>query len=57
MIALPENAMAPKAAHAMPNPNPGQPWVGPGGRVVQPPPEGWPDYTKGGGSDMGGGRN
>ncbi len=49
--------LALSACAQMPNPNPGQPWVGPGGRVVQPPPEGWPDYTKGGGADMGGGRN
>ena len=45
------------ACTQMPNPNPSQPWVGPGGRVVQPPPEGWPDYTKGAGGDIGGGRN
>jgi hypothetical protein len=31
----------------IPNPYPSQPWVGPDGRVVQPPLEGWPDYTKG----------
>jgi hypothetical protein len=36
------------ACTRIPNPYPGQPWVGPDGRVVQPPLEGWPDYTKGG---------
>jgi hypothetical protein len=45
------------ACTRMPNPYPGQPWVGADGRVVQPPPEGWPDYTKGAGSDAGGARD
>jgi hypothetical protein len=36
------------ACTRIPNPYPGQPWVGPDGRVVQPPPEGWPDYARGG---------
>jgi len=45
------------ACTRMPNPIPSQPWVGPDGRVVQPPPEGWPDYTHGSGADMGGSRN
>lgn len=30
-----------------PAPYRGQPWVGPNGQVVQPPLEGWPDYTRG----------
>lgn len=41
------------ACERLPNPIPSQPWVGADGRVVQPPPEGWPDYTKGAGSDHG----
>lgn len=45
------------ACTRMPAPYPGQPWVGPNGQVVQPPPEGWPDGTKGGGSDIGGSRS
>ena len=36
------------ACTRLPNPIPSQPWVGPDGRVVQPPPEGWPDYARGG---------
>jgi len=36
------------ACTRLPNPIPSQPWVGPDGRVVQPPPEGWPDYAGGG---------
>jgi hypothetical protein len=28
-----------------PNPNVSKPWVGPDGRVVQPPPNGWPVYN------------
>jgi hypothetical protein len=44
------------ACTRVPAPYPGQPWVGPNGRVVQPPPEGWPDYTHGG-ADVGGSRN
>lgn len=39
----------------IPSPEPSQPWVGPNGKVVQPPPQGWPSYEKGGGADMGGG--
>jgi hypothetical protein len=46
-------ALAVAACAQMPSPNPGQPWVGADGRVVQPPLEGWPDFTKGGGSDAG----
>lgn len=45
------------ACTPMPNPVPSRPWVGADGKVVQPPPEGWPDYTRGGGADMGGARN
>jgi hypothetical protein len=45
------------ACTPMPNPYYHEPWIGPNGQIVQAPPEGWPDYTKGAGSDMGGGRN
>jgi hypothetical protein len=45
------------ACTRIPSPNPGQPWVGADGRVVQPPLEGWPDYTRGAGSDVGGSRD
>ena len=43
------------ACTQIPSPEPSQPWVGPGGKVVQPPPQGWPSYEKGGGADVGGG--
>ena len=46
-------ALALSACTQTPSPYPGQPWVGADGRVVQPPPEGWPDYTKGVGSHGG----
>jgi hypothetical protein len=49
-------ALALASCTPMPNPVPSHPWVAADGRVVQPPPEGWPDYTKGAGSGMGGGR-
>jgi hypothetical protein len=47
------SALALSACVQTPSPFPGQPWVGADGRVVQPPLEGWPDYTKGAGSDHG----
>jgi hypothetical protein len=39
-------AMVLTACTQLPIPIPSQPWVGPDGRVVQPPPEGWPDYAR-----------
>jgi hypothetical protein len=44
------------ACTRMPAPYQGQPWVGPDGKVVQPPLEGWPDFTHGG-ADVGGSRD
>lgn len=35
------------ACKQVPSPYRGRPWIGPNGQVVQPPPEGWPDYTRG----------
>ena len=46
-------ALALSACVQTPSPYPGQPWVGADGRVVKPPPEGWPDYTKGAASHAG----
>jgi hypothetical protein len=40
-----------------PDPNVSKPWVAPDGRVVQPPPGGWPSYNKGGESGGSGGRS
>lgn len=40
-----------------PNPNVSKPFVYPDGRVVQPPPNGWPSYSPGGESGGSGGRN
>jgi hypothetical protein len=53
-------ALLPLAACAgMPltDPNPSPPRVMPDGRVVQPPPGGWPSYNNGGESGGSGGRN
>jgi hypothetical protein len=36
-----------------PNPNVSKPFVYPDGRVVQPPPNGWPSYAPGGESGKG----
>jgi hypothetical protein len=43
------------ACARLPETVPSQPWVGPDGRVVQPPQGGWPMYDRGGGADVGGG--
>jgi hypothetical protein len=53
-------ALLPLAACAgmpMTNPNVSPPRVMPDGRVVQPPPTGWPSYNNGGESGGSGGRN
>ena len=40
-----------------PDPNPSKPYVMPDGRIIQPPPGGWPSYNRGGENGGSGGRN
>jgi hypothetical protein len=57
MLALLAGLGLAACANMPPDPNPSRPFVYPDGRVVQPPPGGWPSYNRGGESGGSSGRN